>query len=62
MNYNLFFIFNLFVPKSYDFKSFTWVIMHLDFVGFFFGLLNLKMTSVTFNTNFHIYLGRFVND
>jgi hypothetical protein len=30
--------------------------------GFFLGLPNLKMTSATLNTSFHIYLGRFVGD
>jgi hypothetical protein len=32
------------------------------FVGFFLGLSNLKMTSTTLNTSFHIDLGRFGSD
>jgi hypothetical protein len=31
----IYFIFNSFVPKAYVFESFIWVIIHLDFVGFF---------------------------
>jgi hypothetical protein len=34
----------------------------MDFVGFFLGLSNLKMASITLNTSFHIDLGRFVGD
>jgi hypothetical protein len=37
--------------------SFLWTLW-----GFFLGLSNLKLTSTTLNTSFHIDLGRFIND
>jgi hypothetical protein len=34
--------FNFFVPKTYVFESFTWGIVHMDFVGFPFENFKLK--------------------
>ncbi len=36
-------IFNFFVSKTYVFESFTWVIIHLNFVGFPFRTSKLKI-------------------
>jgi hypothetical protein len=55
-------VFQKHCPKSIFFEIFRWGIISLDFMGFFLGLPNLKMTSITLNTNFHIDLGRFVGD
>jgi hypothetical protein len=43
--------------KVLDGASFLWTLW-----VFFLGFSNLKMTSTTLNTNFHIDLGRFVSD
>jgi len=56
------FFFNFYIPKTYVFKSFTWVIIHLDFVGFIFRTSKLKLTSATLNTSFQTDLGRFASD
>jgi hypothetical protein len=48
--------------KNIFFASFKWGIIPLDLWVFFLGLPNLKMTSTTLNTSFHIDLGRFVSD
>jgi hypothetical protein len=42
MNYKFYLFFNFFVPKAYVFESFTWVIIHLDFVGFPFKISKFK--------------------
>jgi hypothetical protein len=62
MNYNFGLFFKLFVPKVYFLKVldgalFLWILR-----VFLLGLSNLKMTSTTLNTSFHIDLGRFVKD
>jgi len=54
--------FNFFIPKAYFFKVldgalFLWILW-----AYLLGLPNLKMTSTTLNTSFHIDLGRFVGD
>jgi hypothetical protein len=36
------FVFQFFCPKSIFFESFTWVIIHIDFVGFSFRIFKLK--------------------
>jgi len=42
MSCNFCLFFNLFVPKAYILKNFTWVIIHLDFVGFPFKTSKFK--------------------
>jgi len=42
MSYNFCLFFNFFVSKPYVFESFTWVIIHLDFVSFSFRTPKLK--------------------
>jgi hypothetical protein len=39
---NFILFFKFFVPKAYVFKSLTWVIIHMDSVGFFFRTFKLK--------------------
>jgi len=56
------FVIQFFVSEAYFFESFTWGIIHMDFVGFLLGFPNLKMTSTTLNTSFHIDSGKFVGD
>jgi hypothetical protein len=62
MSCNFCLFFNFFFQKSYVFESFRWGINPLDFVGFFFRIPKLKMTSITLNTSFHIDLGRFIDN
>jgi hypothetical protein len=42
MNYNCCLFFKFFVPKTFVFESFTWGIIHMDFVGFSFKTSKLK--------------------
>jgi len=42
MSCNFCFFFNFFVLRTYVFESFTWVIIHMDFVGFPFRTSKLK--------------------
>ncbi len=42
MSCNFCLFFNFFVPKTYVFESFTWGIIHMDFVGFPFRTSKLK--------------------
>jgi len=58
----IFVYFSTFLSQKHFFESFTWVIIHMDLVGFFLRLPNLIMTSITLNLSFHIDLGRFVGD
>ncbi len=62
MSYNFCLFFNFLVPKAYVFENFTWVIIHIDFVGFFLGFPIKKMTLTILNTSSHINWGRFVGD
>jgi hypothetical protein len=50
-----------FNPKPYVLKSFTHVIIHMDFVGFPFKNSKLK-NKITYIRSFQIDLGRFVGD
>jgi hypothetical protein len=36
------FVFQFLCPKNICFESFTWVIIHMNFVSFFFGTSKLK--------------------
>jgi len=42
MSYIFRFFFNFFVPKAHVFESFTWFIIHMDFVNFPFKTSNFK--------------------
>jgi hypothetical protein len=42
MNYNCCLFFNFFVPKFFFLESFTWGIIHIDFVGFSFRTSKFK--------------------
>jgi hypothetical protein len=62
MNCNFFLFLNFFVPKAYvlevlDGGLFLWTLWI-----FLLGFRNLKMTSITLNTSFHIDLGWFASD
>jgi hypothetical protein len=56
------FVFQFLCPKKYVFESFTWVIIHVDFVAFLFRIFKLKMTLALLNISSHIDMGRFVSD
>ncbi len=62
MTYIFYFIFNFFVPKTYFLKVLDGTLFLWTLWVFLLGLPNLKMTLVTLNICFHIYLGRFVGD
>jgi hypothetical protein len=50
------------VPKEFFFKFLDGALFLWTLWGFLLGLSNLKMTSTTLNTSFHIDLGRFIGD
>jgi hypothetical protein len=58
MNCNFYFFFNFFVPKAYVFESFTWVIIHLDFVGFSFRIFKFKNDINYIKYNFSHRFGK----
>jgi len=62
MNYNFCLFFNFFVPKASFFKVLNGALFLWTLWVFFLQLPNLKMTSTTLNTSFHIDLGKFVGD
>jgi len=62
MSCNFFLFFNLFVPKVYAFESFTWGIIHMNFVGFPFKTFKLKNDINYIKYKFSHRLGRFVDD
>ncbi len=62
MSCNFCLFFKLFVPKAYFLKVLDGAFFLWTLKVFLLKLLNLKMTSATLNTNFHINLGRFVGD
>jgi hypothetical protein len=62
MSYNFCLFFKLLIPKAYFLKFLDGALFLWTLWGFVLGLPNLKMTSTTLNTSFHIDLGRFVKD
>jgi hypothetical protein len=58
MSYNFCLFFNFFVPKTYVFESFTWVIIHMDFVGFFLKTFKFKNDINYINYKFSHKFGK----
>jgi len=62
MSYNFLFFSNFFVSKAYVFESFHGSLFIWTLWVFLLGFPNLKITSITLNTSFHIDLGMFMGD